>query len=128
VSVTRRFDRDPRAPRAARSFVAEELAAADDQTREAALLMTSELATNSVRHAQTGFTITVDHLDGHVRVSVEDRGVNRPTPRSPSPHEATGRGLGIVASLAAQWGSAVTADGGNRVWFTLPTSAVTGLV
>jgi anti-sigma regulatory factor (Ser/Thr protein kinase) len=125
VSTTRRFEESPSAPRDARAFVAGELGDAEAETRDAAVLMTSELATNSVRHARTGFTVTVERFDGHVRVTIEDRGVDRPQRRSPSPQEPTGRGLGIVASLAAQWGSRISAVGGNCVWFTLPVSAVT---
>jgi len=121
----RQFANDARAARAARVFVAEALDDVDAETREAALLMTSELATNSVRHAHTGFTVTVDRVDNQIRVAVEDRGTSRPTRRSPSPREPSGRGLGIVAALAAQWGSTVTADGGNCVWFTVPVATVT---
>jgi anti-sigma regulatory factor (Ser/Thr protein kinase) len=86
-----------------------------------ALLLISELVTNSVRHAGLGpddrIDITADWSGTRLRVQVRDRGrperpelsVVRPTPGAES-----GWGLYLVDRLASRWGT--TPDG---YWFEL---------
>jgi anti-sigma regulatory factor (Ser/Thr protein kinase) len=84
---------------------------------EAAELMASELATNCVRHAHTGFEMTI-HSDGQIRVEVRDTGEGRPKLLSPTPREVSGRGLRIVEAMSDDWG-VIPASNGKAVWFTL---------
>jgi anti-sigma regulatory factor (Ser/Thr protein kinase) len=122
MSHTRDFPNSPASVKLARQFVAEHVQHA--LAVEAATLMVSELATNCVRHARSGFTITINtDAPTSVRVEVSDlgRGDNQPRVRHPGPTEATGRGLQVVASLANDWGTAVNESGGHTVWFTLST-------
>lgn len=87
--------------------------------RQAVELMVSELATNSVRHAQTSFELMVHNALDEIRVEVTDRGGGTPTMRSPGPSDPTGRGLRIVDMLADRWGVDEDEAGGKTVWFTL---------
>ncbi len=102
---------------AARRFVRETLEGQPAGVVEAAEVMTSELATNAIRHAQTGFEITID-VGEELRVEVRDDGAGEPTPRTPELREPTGRGLLIVHALAADWG-VIPGASGKTVWFTL---------
>ena len=53
------------------------------------------------------------------RIAVRDTGTSKPVLRSPSPDDAFGRGLRIVAELADDWGIESTAKAGNTVWFVV---------
>jgi anti-sigma regulatory factor (Ser/Thr protein kinase) len=106
---------------AARRFVRDVLS---DQAREvldAAELMTSELATNCVQHAQTCFELAINAAQREIRVEVRDVGRGRPTRQSPAPTDRTGRGLLIVEAMSDTWGIEPSARG-KTVWFTLPVS------
>jgi len=109
--------------RAARAFVGEVLGpehpCADD-----AVLLVSEVFGNSVRHSGSGapgetVTVAVIAGDGVVRVEVIDRAGAAVPELRPAGFEAEGgRGLQLVASLAARWG---WRRRGRRVltWFEL---------
>lgn len=118
---TRPFACDPASVSGARRFVREVLAGEPQATLDAAELMTSELATNSVQHARTGFEITIHGTTGEIRVEVRDHGQGNPTVRSSSPTEPTGRGLRIVGGLSESWG-VVPGLRGKTVWFSLARS------
>jgi len=105
---------------AARHFVREALRGQPLESAELAELMTSELATNSVRHAHSKFEITI-LLGQEIRVEVRDCGGGDPERLSPSPEDPSGRGLLIVESMAEQWGVR-RSERGKTVWFTLPAS------
>jgi anti-sigma regulatory factor (Ser/Thr protein kinase) len=82
-----------------------------------AVLLVSELFSNSVRHSGSGAegeTVTVV-----VRVEVTDRGGRgAPQLRACGGEAEGGRGLGLVAGLAARWGW--RRRGGRMVtWFEL---------
>jgi anti-sigma regulatory factor (Ser/Thr protein kinase) len=119
--------------RQARHFVEQNLPMVSDEVAMAVVLMVSELATNCIRHASTGFTIVVD-IDtdtDELRVAVTDDGPGSPVVRSPTPSEATGRGLRIVAECSDDWGFAASPEEGTSVWFTMhltrdPESAAQG--
>ena len=85
---------------------------------DAAELMACELATNCVQHAGTDFELAISDRQGEIRVEVSDAGCGRPTLRSPSVLEPSGRGLRIVQALSQAWG-VVPGWAGTRVWFTL---------
>ena len=104
---------------AARRFVAgcvgDEVAPA---RREIVVLLVSELATNSVRHAASAFAVEVDLQAGELTVRVTDDGPGLPAVRSTAPQEPTGRGLRVVESLSDDWGIQTTGSG-KTVWFRL---------
>jgi anti-sigma regulatory factor (Ser/Thr protein kinase) len=105
----------------ARHFVAGHLAAhgCEDVVPDAALIV-SELATNALVHAGTGFSVTVDVGDDAVLLRVADGSAHLPVPGEFGLAEPGGRGLGIVAALAETWGVTPEPDGGKSVWATLP--------
>jgi len=75
-----------------------------------AVLLASELFANSLQHSGSGVpgetvTVTVTARAGAVRVEVADRGgPGVPEVRPASADAENGRGLGLVAGLAARWG------------------------
>jgi anti-sigma regulatory factor (Ser/Thr protein kinase) len=109
--------------RAARAFVSEMLGPGHP-CQDAAILLVSEVFSNSVRHSGSGapgetVTIAVRAGDGIVRVEVTDRaGPGRPE-LGPAGRDAEGgRGLQLVAGLASRWGW--RRRGGRMVtWFEI---------
>jgi anti-sigma regulatory factor (Ser/Thr protein kinase) len=109
--------------RAARWFVSEVLGPGHP-CRDDAVLLVSEIFGNSVRHSGSsgpGETVTVAVMagDGIVRVEVTDRaGPGMPRLRPAGRDAEGGRGLQLVAGLAARWG---TRRRGGRVvtWFEI---------
>jgi anti-sigma regulatory factor (Ser/Thr protein kinase) len=71
---------------------------------EIAVLLTSELATNVVLHARTPFAVVIARTLGGARVDVLDGSGTSPVLRAHDLGAPTGRGLTLVASLAAEWG------------------------
>lgn len=94
-----------------------------------AQLLTSELVTNSVRHAGAGEGDSIElrvELNGEVvRVEVADRGpgiaAEKLHGRGPEGDADGGWGLLLVDSLAADWG--FTREDRSRVWFELADAA-----
>jgi len=116
------------APACARNVVARWLRGRVlDAVLDDAVLLVSELVTNSARHAvaPSGATISVrGSLDDRViRVHVLDQGrQGAVAAREPGDDGGGhgGYGLQLVASLAANWG--VRRDRGTEVWFELPAA------
>ena len=117
MTDTRTFRCQPGSVTAARGFVRDLLRDYSRETVDAAELMTSELATNCVKHANTDFELIIDLRD-EIRVEVRDTGRGRPLPRSPTPQEPSGRGLRIVEAMSSSWGI-IPSSSGKTVWFTL---------
>lgn len=109
---------------AARRFVRQVLRDQPVEIVDAAELLASELATNSIRHAHTDFELAI-HARDQIRIEVRDKGSGQPRLLSPGVRESAGRGLLIVDSMADEWG-VVPAAGGKVVWFTLPQRAGAG--
>lgn len=109
---------------AARRFVRQTLESWHlDDVLESAVLLTSELATNAVLHARSGFAVLVERLDDQIRVEVLDSSPVPPRRRHNASTAATGRGVGLVESLSTAWGVTPLGhlDGfAKGVWFTLP--------
>jgi anti-sigma regulatory factor (Ser/Thr protein kinase) len=103
----------------ARHFVRDLLSDQPREIVEAAELMTSELATNSVRHARSDFELAIHLARDEIRVEVSDHGRGQPVLRSPTPREQSGRGLRIVQELSDAWGT-IPSPNGKLVWFSLP--------
>lgn len=118
MTRARRFSCCPQSVTAARGFVRETLREDARELVDAAELMACELATNCVQHARTDFELAISERPGEVRVEVSDAGRGRPTLRSPTVLEPSGRGLRIVEALSKAWG-VVPDEGGTLVWFTL---------
>ncbi len=86
---------------------------------DAAVLLTSEVVTNAIVHAQTDVTVTITREDPNtVTIAVSDGSHNDPRIQRHSPDSATGRGLGILDVLASSW-RVVHQSGGKTVSFTL---------
>jgi anti-sigma regulatory factor (Ser/Thr protein kinase) len=111
---------DPASAAQARRFVRRVLGewGADD-LEEAAVLLTSELITNSLLHARTPMKLRLHRRTGLIRIEVQDDSGSRPVRRHYQADASTGRGLGLVEALAEEWG-VEPANGGKAVWFTLP--------
>ncbi len=109
---------------AARRFVREELSDQQPSVVDAAELLTSELASNCVRHANTDFEVAVESGES-VRVEVSDGGRGRPRVLEPAATAPTGRGLLIVSRVAESWGVERGAAG-TSVWFTLAAPVAAG--
>jgi anti-sigma regulatory factor (Ser/Thr protein kinase) len=121
----RHFHCQPESLAGARHFVRDLLSDQPREIVEAAELMTSELATNSVRHARSDFELAVHLSREEIRVEVSDRGQGQPIPRTPTPRDQSGRGLQIVKELAEAWGITPSPNG-KLVWFTLRPRPHTG--
>jgi anti-sigma regulatory factor (Ser/Thr protein kinase) len=103
----------------ARRYVADHLDRSDVDP-EVALLLTSELVTNAIRHARTRFAVEVAPASGGgIRVSVTDASPAQPRVVVALPEAQSGRGLFFVDQYADDWGVDATPDGGKRVWFEL---------
>jgi anti-sigma regulatory factor (Ser/Thr protein kinase) len=119
VRVERVFEEAPESVGEARAFVAAALTAWDlDDLTEVAMLLTSELTTNAVRHARTLFRVAVERRPSELLVEVTDDSHDGPQRRPPSLDTDGGRGLILVDALATSWGCRETA-GGKVVWFAL---------
>ncbi|WP_017594072.1 ATP-binding protein [Nocardiopsis potens] len=107
------------------------------RARPTACLLLSELATNTLRHTASGapgglFSVIATLDASHLRISVHDQGgPNTPTPPATALHHhsadqallsCSGRGLLLVASLAAAWDTRPTPTG-RTVWFELDLTA-----
>ena len=114
------------APGAARRVIAESLGDhVAPSVLETALLLVSELVTNSVRHSGVpeGEDVVVRvHLwrDGF-RLEVEDPGRDGVVaPRPQDPVSGGGMGLHLVQTLSECWGVVRAAEGPTCVWAQLP--------
>lgn len=119
---TRRFPNSPSSVTQARRYVQTHLDGAPPDLVDAVMVMTSELATNSIRHAASDFDVAIDRTPRVLRVEVTDRGSGVPTVLSPDPTQPSGRGLKIVSKLADDWGVTAADVNSKTVWFsvTLP--------
>lgn len=85
---------------------------------EDAVLLVSELVTNSVLHGGPPLTVAVDCDVDALQVRVRDGSRDLPSPRQARRADEGGRGLEIVATLSADWGVDPVEDG-KHVWFVL---------
>jgi anti-sigma regulatory factor (Ser/Thr protein kinase) len=99
--------------------VLESAGAAGVEFVSTALLLTSELVTNAVLHADTGDVLLVIDLDAtRLLVKVIDGDRSVPERRIADPSDDTGRGLALLDELASSWGT-VPEGAGKAVWFVL---------
>jgi anti-sigma regulatory factor (Ser/Thr protein kinase) len=110
----------PAAAAAARSRVRAAIYAWDVPVdTAAAVLLTSELVTNAIRH-ETGETImlVISCARGQLRIDVHDTSCSVPMLVDGPTDAETGRGLMLVSSLSTEWGYYRT-PAGKAVYFTL---------
>ena len=119
----RTFPHEPESVPAARRFATGVLRGAAPDTLEVIELMVSELATNCIRHTDSGFELTITRVDGDIRVEATDGADGAPEMRSPEPTDPSGRGLKIIDMLSAGWGVEHRNATGKTVWFTVPDTA-----
>jgi anti-sigma regulatory factor (Ser/Thr protein kinase) len=116
----RRFAYAPKSVGEARMHVRRALEAQPQDVVDTAELLTSELATNAIRHGASGFELKIE-MGRNIRVEVRDKGTGRPAVVSARPRDPSGRGLGIVEALSSAWGVIPTAEG-KTVWYELAWS------
>ncbi|MCX4805910.1 ATP-binding protein [Streptomyces sp. NBC_01214] len=121
-----RFPRDPRAPWIARTTLRAVLDAHGlDELADRAELLTSELATNSVRHTKGPASVRLRWAHPVLRVSVSDSSPVFPMEfPAPDGDAEGGRGLVILELIADQWGGCCPDEtlfgvGGKTIWFEL---------
>jgi anti-sigma regulatory factor (Ser/Thr protein kinase) len=125
TAVTERIAGGPAAAARAREMLSEALA--DSITGEAmhdVLLLTTELITNAVRHADVDegrtLELTVHNEPRRLRVAVTDPGgATTPQVQSLDVSVPGGMGLFLVEQISSRWGAERAAGGATQVWFEL---------
>lgn len=92
-----------------------------------AALVVSELATNALLHARTGFTVrvAVRQVPGQspvIRIEVHDGSGRLPTVRHFAVDAGAGRGLRLIDGVCRAWGVEAAGDG-KTVWAELDADA-----
>src|SRR5438309_7138458 len=120
---------DVTTPAAARRFVraALESVEADPVVIETTELLTDELVTNAIVHADSKSHLFIRAAKGVVRVEITDPDDRLPSMAAPDPDALGGRGLIIVNGLASAWGVEPTTGAGKTVWFELSQLSHHGL-
>lgn len=118
-----RFGIDPHAPGDARQHVRRVCGrwSVDDDAREAAEIVVTELVTNAVEHAVSASVVEVERSAHALRLTVRDFDL-APLPEAhlPEPTSPRGRGLAMVAAVATSWGVEPHRDG-KTVWAEMAT-------
>lgn len=109
----------PKVVREARHFVADHAPPLPEDTRDALLLLTSELVTNAVLHARTPLEVGITVAERSVLVTVHDLDLALPQQRPYDGREG-GWGLGLVAALAEASDLVNHPDDGKTAWFRVP--------
>src|SRR3954451_17478956 len=106
---------DPSSARLARRLVTQAMDGAQEQVLRRAALVTSELVSNSVRHARGGMSLALDGVADGWLVAVADDSSAPPEMRDGGPLSESGRGMLIVARISEQLGWSRTPTG-KVVW------------
>jgi len=90
-------------------------------------LVTSELATNAIAHANTPFGVTLAAMEATVVLTVRDGSLCLPARRPSQAMDTAGRGLVIVDTVSLEWGINEDAAGSKAVWasFAIRAARVT---
>jgi len=83
-----------------------------------AVLLVSELVTNSVLHGGPPVVVAVDCDEATLQVRVRDGSLDLPALRDAAHGDENGRGLALVAEMSADWGVDTEQDG-KHVWFVI---------
>lgn len=113
--------RDTASAGEARRRVEESCAPAPRECLDDARLLVTELVSNALLHGAGPVGLVLERAQQRLRIGVEDESPDPPVLRHASPYAVSGRGIRLLASLAAGWGVEPRADGrpGKRVWFEL---------
>lgn len=92
------------------------------ELQDLGVLAASELVANSLQHGTPPMRLRLRRTDRRLIVEVTDGDEHLPRQRCAEAADEAGRGISIVATIAAAWGSRRTPDGGKSVWceFALP--------
>ncbi|HEV2759259.1 MAG TPA: SpoIIE family protein phosphatase [Acidimicrobiales bacterium] len=113
------FDPKPESVALTRGFTAGVLEGAGWREQvDTAVLLVSELVTNSVRHAEGPCALVVSFAGDVVELCVEDGDPSPPKPRPAGVLDESGRGFVLVDALADDWGVRPV-PGGKATWFAL---------
>ncbi len=114
------FPAEPGVVRTARAMVRETLRDWDmEPAVDVAVLLVSELVTNSLRYASGPIGVRIVRLrGGDLLVEVSDPLPDPPRERTAAPDDEGGRGLQLVACSARRWGTR-RGRSGKTVWFEL---------
>lgn len=90
-------------------------------------LLVAELATNVFKHVGEGAsaTLVLEWGGSRLRVEVHDKSRTIPVLKSATCEEECGRGLHLLATFAADWGTVLT-TAGKAVWCEIPLNAGRG--
>lgn len=107
---------DPASVLLARRFVREQLTGWQlEALLDDAFVVVSELATNAIRHAGSAYRVGLSRTGSALRIEIRDSGAGTPEPQPPSSTAENGRGLLLVAAIAASWGIEDADRGGGKV-------------
>jgi DNA-binding NarL/FixJ family response regulator len=84
-----------------------------------ALLVVSELAANAINHADSDYRVRLSTTPQSLRIEVRDGGAGTPEPQPRSMTNEHGRGLLMVAAIAASWGIERSEETHKLVWAEL---------
>ncbi|WP_199440825.1 ATP-binding protein [Umezawaea beigongshangensis] len=87
-----------------------------DDVLDDALVVTSELVENAVRHTASGPRLRLELRPGQLSIAVRDSDPTPPALREPD--DRGGHGLPLVATISRAWGTAPSLDG-KVVWAVL---------
>lgn len=90
----------------------------DGDSADVAVLLTSELVTNAIRHGNSPILLRAGLVHGRLRVEVVDHAVDGVAIRRAQDEDEDGRGLQLVDVLADSWGWSPIRNG-KHVWFEL---------
>jgi anti-sigma regulatory factor (Ser/Thr protein kinase) len=93
---------------------------------DTAVLLVSELVTNTVLHARTGGSVLELRLESAgswLRIEVHDADPHDPRQRTPGALDESGFGLLLIEALAGKWGVQQTVTG-KAVWAELDARQV----
>ncbi|WP_059007746.1 ATP-binding SpoIIE family protein phosphatase [Streptomyces specialis] len=96
-----------------------------EELRELGVLAASELVANSLKHGRAPMGLRLRRTDRRLIVEVTDGDEHLPRRQQAEPADETGRGIAVVATIAAEWGARRLPEGGKAVWaeFALPGSS-----
>ena len=100
------------------SVGSEDRAADQDLVYEAGVVVT-ELLSNATRACRSRIALRLEVHHGSIRIEVYDDGPGVPVERRVRGDEVGGRGLRIVDSLSASWGT-IPRPAGKCVWSEVP--------
>jgi two-component sensor histidine kinase len=83
------------------------------------VVVTSELATNAIKHAETGFRVSVTVEEQAVRIEVQDGAGEMGLATTDIAEDTGGLGLRLVERLSTEWGVEIRGKD-KAVWVRLP--------